>query len=219
MTGPLDENSEQRLREILRSEVENVRPSPDALEKIRARTGTGRFAWLQAAWLRPVGAVAAAALIAGSLMLSATPFRDQISTIGEDSPDHPVESVAPAPTAEDEDDLEAVEPSPAPGSPETGPSPTRPSPGASPSEEAESAEGSTSSLECVPPPSGTASPPSRSGEASEASDDECDPSAPPDPPAESGPEEDEDEDDEGEDEDEDDGEQEEPGPSPTGGAE
>ncbi|MDS1271182.1 hypothetical protein RIF23_12840 [Lipingzhangella sp. LS1_29] len=89
MTEPLDENSEERLRAILRSEVDGVRTSGDALDRIRARTSTHRLAWLDnllGMWLRPAVAVAVTVLLATSVMLSMPQLRGGLLTAGDQEP-------------------------------------------------------------------------------------------------------------------------------------
>ncbi|MGI5118457.1 hypothetical protein ACQEU5_02795 [Marinactinospora thermotolerans] len=86
MTDPFDDGFEQRLREALRAEADSVRPSPEALDLIRTRTAQRRLSpWAALTWLRPAAAVAAAALIGGSVLLGTPQIRDQVFSGGWDS--------------------------------------------------------------------------------------------------------------------------------------
>ncbi len=75
MSEPFDDRTEERLRAILRAEAGSVDPSPEALERIRARTERNRFAF---PWLRPLLAVGAAAAIAASVFVGAPQVREQV---------------------------------------------------------------------------------------------------------------------------------------------
>ncbi|RNL86149.1 hypothetical protein [Halostreptopolyspora alba] len=75
MNEPSDDRTEERLRAVLRAEADSVKPSPEALNLIRARTERKRFAF---SWLRPLLAVGAAAAIAGSVVIGAPQVREQV---------------------------------------------------------------------------------------------------------------------------------------------
>ena len=89
MTDPFDEYGE-RLRHALRTEADAVIPSPDGLERIRAKIdkrGEGRFATLiTAPWIRPVAAAAVAVFVV-ILAVSATPALKTFVQSGHSSTD------------------------------------------------------------------------------------------------------------------------------------
>lgn len=97
MTEYQDDNSEERLREILRAEVDRVQPSGDGLQLIRERTAKSGISWLT--WLRPAAAVAASLAIVGTVLMSAPTIREQIipTTFQEQADPAP----PPEPTRED----------------------------------------------------------------------------------------------------------------------
>ncbi|GAA3755332.1 hypothetical protein HDA32_004195 [Spinactinospora alkalitolerans] len=78
MTEPFDDRFEERLRAAMSAEADSVQPSPDALDRIRTRTERNRMPWFGLTWLRPAVAVAAAALIVGSVLLGTPQIRDQV---------------------------------------------------------------------------------------------------------------------------------------------
>ncbi|KUP95207.1 prolipoprotein diacylglyceryl transferase [Thermobifida cellulosilytica] len=78
MTEEFDD-FEERLRAALRAEADSIPISHDALERIRARTERRRlFPWSGLVWFRPVVAVCAAVLIAGSVLLGTPQIRDHV---------------------------------------------------------------------------------------------------------------------------------------------
>ncbi len=85
MSTPNDRNGlefEDQLRQILRSEADEVTPSAEGLNLIRERTERQRgSAWFGLPWLRPATAVAAAVLIVASVILSSPQVRDQVLDI------------------------------------------------------------------------------------------------------------------------------------------
>lgn len=118
MSEPLDENSETRLRAALHAEVNDLRPSGEALERIRTRTSARRFAWLDGAlgaWLRPVAALAATVALAASVILSMPQLRDELLPAGD-------QQAAPPPPPETSQETVAGEVTPQ-HEPETDPSP------------------------------------------------------------------------------------------------
>lgn len=115
MNTPNDPNEpefENRLRQILRAEADEVSPSAEGLNLIRERTERQRgSAWFGLPWLRPATAVAAAVLIVASVIMSSPQVRDQVLEIvpaGADSEGAPPEAhdggdsnvAAPTPTTD-----------------------------------------------------------------------------------------------------------------------
>ncbi|MEY9213326.1 hypothetical protein NI17_001325 [Thermobifida halotolerans] len=138
MTEEFDD-FEERLRAALRAEADDIPVSHDALERIRARTERKRlFPWLGLVWFRPVVAVGAAALIAGSVLLGTPQIRDHVlpesfvsaadSQRAEESAPSPVEDPvgeddgADAPAGGVPPVPEAVPPSPEPSVSDSSPS-------------------------------------------------------------------------------------------------
>ncbi|GHC96826.1 hypothetical protein GCM10007079_49760 [Nocardiopsis terrae] len=85
MSSPNDRNEtefEDQLRQILRAEADEVAPSGEGLHLIRERTERQRgAAWFRLPWLRPAAAVAAATLIAASVVIANPQVRDQVLEI------------------------------------------------------------------------------------------------------------------------------------------
>ncbi|CAM4104818.1 hypothetical protein GCM10009799_18060 [Nocardiopsis rhodophaea] len=95
MTDPYDEAIDERLRAILRAEADSVTPSPEGLEKIRARTEQRRVWWtFGLPWIRPVLAVGAAALIAGSVLIGTPQVREQLLPSSLTSPTAPSDTTS-----------------------------------------------------------------------------------------------------------------------------
>ncbi|WP_116244974.1 hypothetical protein [Nocardiopsis sp. FIRDI 009] len=152
MSSPSDNDEfENRLRSILRSEADACEPSPEGLNLIRERTERARGGWFGLPWLRPALAVAGAVLIAVSVVISNPEVRDQVLEIVPAGADR--EGTPPA-AAPSEEDVASAEPVPDTGAgvavpepePADDPSPTpTSSPGSSaPPEEA------TPTDECSP---------------------------------------------------------------------
>ncbi|GAA1092790.1 hypothetical protein [Nocardiopsis metallicus] len=73
---------EDQLRQILKAEAGEVKPSGEGLNLIRERTERQRgSAWFGLPWLRPASAVAAAVLIVASVIMSSPQVRDQVLEI------------------------------------------------------------------------------------------------------------------------------------------
>ncbi|WP_329257129.1 hypothetical protein OG417_18250 [Actinoallomurus sp. NBC_01490] len=91
MTQPFDDEYGDRLRRALHAEAEAVTPSAEGLERIRAKINQrherrfGVFS-LSASWLRPLAAVAAAAVVC-VVALSVTPGLANFVQTGHFSPD------------------------------------------------------------------------------------------------------------------------------------
>ncbi|GAB3481207.1 hypothetical protein [Nocardiopsis coralliicola] len=86
MTEPFNDETEERLRAILRAEADAVDPSPEALTRIRERAeGRSAAGWFAVPWLRPALAVGAAAAIAGTVLLGTPQFRDQVFPTANES--------------------------------------------------------------------------------------------------------------------------------------
>jgi hypothetical protein len=90
MTQPFDDEHGDRLRRALHAEAEAVTPSAEGLERIRAKINQRherRFVLsLSAPWLRPLAAVAAAAVVC-VVALSVTPALANFVQTGHFSPD------------------------------------------------------------------------------------------------------------------------------------
>lgn len=116
MTHEPKDNPEERIAAILRSEAERVQPSADALEKIRERAARRRPAWVL--WLRPAGAVAAALLIAGGILLGTPGLREQVmpsATTGAETTQTVADGATRSPSDEPpQDDAIGQAPPPAP---------------------------------------------------------------------------------------------------------
>jgi hypothetical protein len=190
MTSPTDPTNpefEEQLRQILKAEADSVAPSGEALQLIRDRTDRHRgSAWFGLPWLRPALAVAGAALIAASVLMSTPQVRDQVLEIVPAGANR-----EGTPPAEDHDDPAVAVPDP---STDSGADPTAPSgetaeePASSPSHEearpSDDDEDVSVTSTCPPPDDGSASAAEeRTDSQSEDDTDECDPS---DEPSEGG---------------------------------
>ncbi|WP_285730887.1 hypothetical protein [Nocardiopsis sp. ATB16-24] len=81
-TNPTNDPFEEQLRQLLKAEADTVTTSPEALNLIRERTENSRGSfWFGLPWLRPTLAVAGAALIAASVVISSPQVRDQVLEI------------------------------------------------------------------------------------------------------------------------------------------
>ncbi|ASU84817.1 hypothetical protein CDO52_20240 [Nocardiopsis gilva YIM 90087] len=175
MTDPYDEGIDERLSAILRAEADSVMPSPEGLEKIRARTEQRRvWSTFGLPWIRPVLAVGAAALIAGSVLIGTPQVRDQLLPSSLTSPTGPSDITRERDSgdrAAGELDGPVASDSGTRGqNPEQSPSPTDPEAGdASPGDGA-SGDGAATAAACPPgrTPSGR---PSKEADKGDGSDD------------------------------------------------
>ncbi|TDQ52058.1 hypothetical protein [Actinorugispora endophytica] len=168
MTEPFDDRFEERLRAALRAEADSTPTSHDALERIRARTERRLLPWSGLAWLRPAVAVGAAALIAGSVLLSTPQIRDHVlpESFVSAAESHRAETEQPPPeAAADPSDGSGVRPG---GSAAAPVPPPAPSPVPSPEEEDEDGEGESPALSCAASPPPEPSPDTRSDPAPES---------------------------------------------------
>jgi hypothetical protein len=87
MTEPFDEYGD-RLRRLLHAEAEAVVPSPEGLEKIRAKIDQRheRRLWYIRPWLRPLAAVSAAIVMSIIAVPATAAFKNFVQT-GHFSPD------------------------------------------------------------------------------------------------------------------------------------
>ena len=112
MSSPNDRDEmefEDRLRQILRAEADEVTPSAEGLNLIRERTERQRgSAWFGLPWLRPATAVAAAVLIVASVIMSSPQVRDQVLEIVPAGADR--EGTPPEAQQGDGDSVAAPEP-------------------------------------------------------------------------------------------------------------
>lgn len=132
MTEEFDD-FERRLRAALRAEADDIPVSHDALERIRARTERRGLlpSWFELVWFRPVVAVGAAVLIAGSVLLGTPQIRDHVlpgSFVSASDTQRASES-PPSPAHAPADRDGAV----VPPTGDASPPPSPPLPGASPS--------------------------------------------------------------------------------------
>lgn len=182
--SPANDPFEEELRRLLKAEADEVPTSPEALNLIRERTERrGGPAWFGVPWLRPAVAVAGAALIAGSVIVSTPQVRDHVLEIvpaGADRQGTP---------AEQEEGGGVAPPSPSPdathGTPESDveePDQDPPSPAVPETDDEEetspSQEGMGTASECRPGEQRERTSPSPStGEQDResASESECDP--------------------------------------------
>ena len=123
MTEEFDD-FEKRLRAALHAAADDIPISHDALERIRARTERrSLFPWTGLAWFRPVVAVGAAVLIAGSVLLGTPQLRNQVlpgSFVSASDTQRAEETPSQSPQAPA--DPEGVVPPPVHGAPSTLPS-------------------------------------------------------------------------------------------------
>ncbi len=140
-TNPTNDPFEEQLRQLLKAEADTVTTSPEALNLIRERTEHNRRSvWFGLPWLRPTLAVAGAALIAASVVISSPQVRDQVLEIvpaGADragTPPEPGQDSGTTPSGPS-DDAEAGSVRPEQSPPQD--------PAASPSEEGEEEESSS----------------------------------------------------------------------------
>jgi len=185
MTGPTDPTNdgfEDQLRQLLQAEAGAVAPSPEALNLIRDRTDRNRgFAWLGLPWLRPAAAVAAAVMIAASVVMSSPQVRDQVLEFVPAGADR-----HGAPPEHDEDGGGVAAPDPSTGSsqgatqaPAASPEGEESTPSAD-AEEDPAEEGLESASTCTPSeeeasPSPSASEAPKDDRGSASDKDECDP--------------------------------------------
>ncbi|WP_190394536.1 prolipoprotein diacylglyceryl transferase [Nocardiopsis deserti] len=194
-TNPTNDPFEEQLRHLLKAEADTVTTSPEALNLIRERTERNRgSAWFGMPWLRPAVAVAGAALIAGSVVISSPQVRDHVLEIVPAGADR-----EGAPTEEGGEDRGVAVPDPSTGSvdgttqqeeePPRDPA-ASPTPKDDEEEPAPSEEGVTATSTC-PAPQESASPaPSGSEEDKDekaASEEGCEPSDEPSSGAGEGP--------------------------------
>ncbi|PDP88963.1 hypothetical protein CQJ94_04280 [Glycomyces fuscus] len=187
MTSPTNDPFEDQLRHLLKAEADTVTTSPEALNLIRERTERNRgSAWFGMPWLRPAVAVAGAALIAGSVIISSPQVRDHVLEIvpaGADREGAPAEeeeegggAAVPDPSTGSVDGTTEQEEEP-PRDPATSPSPENEE------EPAPSEEGVTATSTC-PAPEEEPAPPTPSGSEQKKDDktaagQECEPSEEP----------------------------------------
>ncbi|PRY02690.1 hypothetical protein [Allonocardiopsis opalescens] len=186
MTRPMDEHGEQseRLRRVLQAEVDSVKGSHDALERIRARTERQTPAWLPLIpWLRPALAACGAAFIAGSVVVS-TPGLREIAW--ETFNAEPPGAASTDPVVEPEETVALPAPPSSPSGPAEEPT-AEPSPPAP--EDSASAPGGMTMLGCrteAPDPQ-----PSTSGQVTTQQDrrtpEDCSPTPEPEPSTETPP--------------------------------
>ena len=90
MTNPFDDEYGDRLRRALHAEADAVTPSPEGLERIRAKINDKherRFGFsLAAPWIRPLAALTAAVIVCGAAV-SATPALKNFVQTGRFSDD------------------------------------------------------------------------------------------------------------------------------------
>ncbi|GHD14600.1 hypothetical protein [Nocardiopsis kunsanensis] len=195
MTSPHhnEDEFEAQLRQLLKAEADSVQPSAEGLDLIRERTEKGRAAaWFGLPWLRPALAVAGAALIATSVIMSSPQVRDQVLDIvpagadrdgtpplGSDGTDNDGGAAAPDTSTSTDDGTTQPESDP-PGTPAPEPSPEQ-SPTASEEEDYETAAS-------CPPEDGPSSEPTRSPDGDRPdtgeSGQDCEPSGEPSEPEE-----------------------------------
>ncbi|MBB6121993.1 hypothetical protein [Nocardiopsis algeriensis] len=108
-TDPMNDEFEAKLRQLLKAEADTVTTSPEALNLIRERAERRRgSAWFGLPWLRPAVAVAGAALIAASVLMSTPQVREQVLDIVPAGADR--EGTPPEAEVETEDPAEPAVP-------------------------------------------------------------------------------------------------------------
>lgn len=87
MTQPHDDEYGELLRRVLRAEAESLTPSPDGLERIRARTANrGIHRWFASPWFRPAVALGGTLLVVAVAMLASGPILHlHGNDVGQDS--------------------------------------------------------------------------------------------------------------------------------------